>query len=1334
VTENRGAGDGGPPVIRDVVVGSSDGRGPVELRLDWEPQDAQLAGLEVVGETGLGQLAAFVPAVALGESEDGRATVTLDLAVLPAGALSVVLRLVDMAEGRSEPFRAELDVPGDGDPDRQVMAGVRVEHERFRRPTEHGQVDVRLVVSGGDDGSPPLSAVYVRVGAPDGRELDVAAPLVPDALEADGHHVRILALTSSDPLGSYRLAVKVLGRDGNVSDPIDVAFELAEDGEGVAGPTVERVEPGVQTPGEWVTVHGDGLDAPDLVVLVGDFRAVVPRATARRLEVVMPPLDEPGQLTVVTRFGRTTSPEPVAPAVAVRVVPDEFELAEGDMATLVALVDGTPDRRVEWRLEDETAGVLSDEGVFTAASFGGPTEVRVTALSVADPSASATATGKLVARWPTRGPARLGQRGGTILSPDGGTALVVPADALAEPTEIEIGWVDEPTAERDLDDETRVVAAATIAAGGADLRRPAQLTMPLRTYLEPGKSLPIQALDPATGTWQNLDTTGLVVDGDKVVFVLDALYKALRALFGLGPLPSANAPTIQGIAPVIIDEGATVAVRITGTNLVPGATTLRAVDPATGQVESRMEVRTIYVTVDGTTLGVTLKAGMMTELFAGVVRNLALEVVTPAGSAQVPLAIKGYNELTVPTGDIRLFGPSTAVFSRMTLGPSARLTIVDEGGPVEIRVNERVYIGTRFDASNGVLDVARGHGRPGGLGTTGGVGGAAGALPTSSPFRPGVGGAGGAGGVGGATAGATGIAGQTTVGAGPGGAGGRGGAGGQGGFWPHVADDGLPGASAVRDPLQLSTSPSLVPGPGGGGGGGGGGEGWFIIYTGGGGGGGGAGGGVLQISAGEDIVVDGDLFALGGDGADGGYPYPYTPPAPTWAISAGRGGGGGGGAGGEIHLHGARWQSGYVLALGGVPGRTPRYSSKYPQVEVRTPLEQILARPPSGQIRFDGPRPGSQVIPTPFSGPDLDYAYNLVAPVPQIQLSGHGTNGILYARVRDRFGREQVIQPAAVDPVAGFTATVPLYEGFSDIDATFGLFNPPRIDWADSAPVRTRTVLYLPGAAAVFPFMCQVVDTWGAPVPTDMTVQFGVNVTGTPLNAVTWSVDGSPANGTISPTGAYTAPCEVPAGPVTVRARSVFDPTKGCAAQTTVVAGVAIYNAVAATGTPADPTMPSANVNQTVVVDIPASLQAIRQFAAQQPVHFTIHEQSSSGACTTSTAPVQGVSGSGSSLDVVVPVCAGGAQTIRVPGHGCTKLQIVPTLTSVSTDPAIAPLAIIYGTGFVCGGATDVYYGTSKVPAAQVLATVCNAIVVAVQPPAGQPVTVRTSGGTSNAI
>jgi len=84
-----------------------------------------------------------------------------------------------------------------------------------------------------------------------------------------------------------------------------------------------------------------------------------------------------------------------------------------------------------------------------------------------------------------------------------------------------------------------------------------------------------------------------------------------------------------------------------------------------------------------------------------------------------------------------------------------------------------------------------------------------------------------------------------------------------------------------------------------------------------------------------------------------------------------------------------------------------------------------------------------------------------------------------------------------------------------------------------------------PVAVAVSPTAASVVVT--------KTQQFTATVTGTSNTAVTWSVVGGAANGTISNAGLYTAPATVPNPPqVTVTATSQKDSTKTGSATVTV--------------------------------------------------------------------------------------------------------------------------------------------------------------------------------------
>ena len=95
---------------------------------------------------------------------------------------------------------------------------------------------------------------------------------------------------------------------------------------------------------------------------------------------------------------------------------------------------------------------------------------------------------------------------------------------------------------------------------------------------------------------------------------------------------------------------------------------------------------------------------------------------------------------------------------------------------------------------------------------------------------------------------------------------------------------------------------------------------------------------------------------------------------------------------------------------------------------------------------------------------------------------------------------------------------------------------------ADSSKKARVTIIVRPVAVAILPAE-QTLHTTGSLV-------LAATVTGTPNTAVTWSVEGGDANGTITPTGVYTAPAT--GGTYTVVATSSADPSKKATTQVKV--------------------------------------------------------------------------------------------------------------------------------------------------------------------------------------
>ena len=707
--------------------------------------------------------------------------------------------------------------------------------------------------------------------------------------------------------------------------------------------------------------------------------------------------------------------------------------------------------------------------------------------------------------------------------------------------------------------------------------------MPLRFPLEPDSKVKIEVRDDPSGPWNDFPDSGIVIPGDELMKIrlesLDPFYRGSIAYHP--PPPPSFLPLIQSINPTALNEGETAAVHVTGKNFVPGVTSVTVLKQA-GGVEQRVDVRTVYVTADGKNLGVTLKAGVMTDLDEGKTRQLRLRLTTPAGYAERTLEIIGHDEIDF-SGGLRTQAIS-ATFSSIRIGPGGTLRLAHTTPHVQIVAYETIVVGGAPGQGRGVVDVTAGAGASGTRGDApagGGAGGAGGATG-GVPGGGGTGGAGGFGATGNGTPGGSG-------GAAPGSVPGASGGGGFGSF--GFGRDGASGTAAPLPGLpSASFAPqSLVLGSGGGGGGGGGGEGVIFKSTAGGGGGGGAGGGALELAAGEEIRIRGRIAANAGDGGDGAFPFPVGTPPSAPLFHAGWGGGGGAGGGGTVFLRGVRLLEGEVLAVRGTNGRAARFADAVITVPgTLTELQRLLANPQSGLILVEGSIPGAaSIAPAAFFAPDLDYRPNLVSDTGQIAVTGHSSGG--FVRVRN-VGGDQFV------PVTGapFTATVSLAPGLNDLDGVTGFINipgEPVIVITASHPVRVRRILHLPGVAPVFDFACTISPS--APtVVTERTVGLLATVTGTTLSAVTWSVDGGAGNGAVDQQGTYKAPCAAPATPVTVRASSAFDPSRSGTATVTVIPGIAV-TAQAAQGTPADAAVPSANVGQAITIAIPAAARAL---------------------------------------------------------------------------------------------------------------------------------------------
>ena len=873
--------------IDHLTVPAFDGRGPIECDFTFVARGARVASLDAALTTALGIVRQLIPAAVAGmEGARGGGRLALDLAALPAGPCELTLAIVDEDGRRGPPTSAAFEVTGGGGVG-PVMLAAKPLSARITRPREEDVVLARLAVEG-KGGEHEITGVWVSVRAPDGSATASAVAFA--GADGDGPlEVALAVFRSGDELGEYATSVTFVDASGNVSESLETAVELVSDG-GAVGPSIDGFSPQTAQAGDEVGVEGRGLDPEGLEVEVAGVAAPVLSAEGKSMRIRMPAVDRPGRIAVAGAAGAALSAEELSPRTRVRIVPEEVRVPEGVPITLTALVTGTTDGRVEWRAEASGGkpGKISPEGVYTPPLGREKGAITVFAVSSADGSASARARIRVIPHPSARGPLPLGPLGGTVRSEDDRCILTLPRKALRELATIGIEAV--PIDNEDAAAGQIVVAAARIS-GGVPLSAPGELTLPLSIPLDVGAEVGVQVRDDLGDPWFDVPDLASVIPGSEALKIrLESLPVYVRGTLHYSPPAPSFLPSITGMSPSALHEGETAAVLVTGKNFVPGVTSVTVLKLA-GGTEQRVDVRQIFVTADGTKLGVTLKAGVMTDLAEGDTRHLRLRLTTPAGSAERALDILGHDELDFAGNTLPLAQSRT--FSRIRVGVGGVLRIAHSEPPLRITAYETIVVGADAPGQGRALvEVITGSGAPGTLGDAGGAGGAGGA-PTAFAGVVGGGGRGGPGGFSSSGGGTPGSSGSGPIHQVPG----AGGGGGFGGF--GYGRDGASGSAAAMPGFpSASFVPPLVRGAGGGGGGGGGGEGVIFKSTAGGGGGGGAGGGALELAAGEEIRIRGRVAANAGNGGDGAFPFAVGNPPSAPPFHAGCGGGGGAGSGG----------------------------------------------------------------------------------------------------------------------------------------------------------------------------------------------------------------------------------------------------------------------------------------------------------------------------------------------------------------------------------------------------------------------------------------------------
>ena len=811
------------PRIEKLVVPRFEERQPLEVDFRFSVKGSKDALLEVALNTPLGMVRELVPAtLASVEGRRGAGRLGLDLGALPPGASELTLVLVAADGTRGEPASAELEVPG-GEGEAPSLLKLRVPERRITRPHDDDVVFGQLVLAA-EPGDHELAAAWMRTRRPDGTEVATATAPPSAAAGAEGR-VTFASFGAGDELGEYVVSLTLLDASGNQSKTLEAVVELVSRG-GAQGPRIKSFAPREAAAGDEVVVRGHGLDPDHLAVEVGGMSAPILASDGAAVRILMPSVDAPGRIVATGPAGTALSGEQLVPRAQVQIVPDEIQVPEGVPLALNAVVTGTTDGSVEWKAQARSGepGTISSEGLYTPPLGGARGAVTIKAASKSNPDAVGSARVRVVAHPPARGPLPLGPLGGTVRSHDDACALQLPKGALKKLSLIGIETTP-PKLDGGAPGGQLVVGGARIDGSTGALGAPAELTLPLPFPLEVGEKVRVQFRDDRREPWKDLPDLAEVIPGEEALKIrLQSLHDYYRGIYEPGPTAPSYLPAITSLTPSALDEGDTAAVLVTGKNFVPGVTTVSVLKWPAGGTEARVETRTVYVTADGTKLGVTLKAGVMADLAEGSIRSVRLRVTTPAGSAERRLDILGHDELVVQ-GTVTWSQSRT--FSRVTIAPGATLRVAHTAPPVTLTAMETIVVGGAAGEAAGLVEVITGSGSSGTDGeaiTARGKGGAGGSTAAGLPAVPGGGGAGGDGGTGPRSGpGMPGDGSSGTPGTAPARPAGAlrvsaGGGGGLASTW--VGGDGVSGSPAPMGLPSALFAPEFISGSGGSGGGG----------------------------------------------------------------------------------------------------------------------------------------------------------------------------------------------------------------------------------------------------------------------------------------------------------------------------------------------------------------------------------------------------------------------------------------------------------------------------------------------------------------------------------
>jgi|GEM_PF-503955 len=930
-TSTSGAHD--PSFTVEQAPGATARGEPAHVVFRFADADGDIAALRASRTTDLGQVDVEIPAATLGVvGTGGTATFSIPTKSLPFGTAAFQLQLIDAVGNRSPASNFSFAVVGVGsEGTAPALTNLTTDDSSITPPK--GARDAFIPIFHFDYADPDrdLISVRIQVDGPNGKsKIEERSAGAFGLTAAAGKAIAApVELRTTDPLGIYKFSFTLFDKNGKASDRQSVDIELSDQAS-TAGLSITNFSPASGAAGTEVTLTGTGFEPSDVegnLVTIERIPAEIVAASATSLTVLVPEGAGSSPLVVRTRRGRASSASAFSVPLSVTLSSSVRAVEIGGTAKLEAAVVSAQTKAVQWLVGDvvggsSVLGTISASGEYTAPSVvpaGG--RVTISARALGKPEVSGTlGLSILPPRSRPAGTTVLAAPGGSATSLDGTASIDIPAGALAADTLIEVAPValsEFPTAH-----EGRALEGAVrFGPDNVQFLTPATVHVPLRRFMQPGRTLTLRQYLRGTQTWSE-DVTPAKVSASGTSAVAEvghfSEYVLESSVFGVASLKS---PTLSAISPAQGIEGKRVPVRLTGTLLSPELEVRILRD---GVPTSEIRLGPLFAT--GSEAGILLDIGVIPDLGANQARDYTLEVRPLGGiGAQIGFQVQGLDEWSVAAGQ-RVTNPAGGAFSSVKIDGDVVVTT----GALAFSATKAIQVAGSILATG--APGAPANNRTGGRST--GVAGSGGddehrganAQLCWSNTEPGC----ERGhrryanfGVGGEAGEDSDVFGSfvralvdlvSCIGSVVGG--------GFGSACAFLVNDIV---TVVQDLEDLTNGANLGRGGaggvrqsttvfGGGGGGGGGGDITAIFFStsdGGGGGGGGEPGHALSITSGADIFVDGTISSQGGRGGNGG-------------PGAFPGGGGGGGAGGDLTLLSAgrivRGRAAAISGHGGVGG------------------------------------------------------------------------------------------------------------------------------------------------------------------------------------------------------------------------------------------------------------------------------------------------------------------------------------------------------------------------------------------------------------------------------